>query len=78
MRCIMCVMIVNMYNTNMNTINITVRTDRLPTQYEIQKAICEREEAMMPYKAIEIPKMKYPKMKVDRINGHTFFGKLLP
>lgn len=62
----------------MQVVMIPVRTDRLPTQYEIQKAICEREEAMKPYKAIEIPKLNYPKMRMDRVTGHSFFSKLLP
>lgn len=29
------------------------------------------------YKAIEIPKMKYDLMAINRISGHTFFDKLI-
>jgi len=43
----------------MNQVFIPVPTNRLPTQFEIQRAICNRQEQLQPTPKVEIPKMEY-------------------
>lgn len=40
-----------------NNFNLLARA----TPYEVARAMCNREEAMQPYKPVAIPKMQYPK-----------------
>lgn len=61
-----------------NTINITIPLNGRVTSFEIERAKCIALEKRIPYKAIEIPKMKYDLMAINRVNGHSFFSKLLP
>jgi hypothetical protein len=43
----------------MNTILIPVRTDRLPTPYDVQRAICNRQE-QLERRLYEYPEMTTP------------------
>jgi hypothetical protein len=47
-----------MRNTNFNLL-------ARATPYEVARAMCNREEAMQPYKPVEIPKMQYPSNAKD-------------
>lgn len=79
MNYISSVMTVTIYSTNMNTINITVKTKGNITNYEIARAIENRRE-LLENKAINYPPIKNKKvdMKVDRVTAHSFFSKILP
>lgn len=79
MNYISSVMTVTIYSTNMNTINITVKTKGNITNYEIARAIENRRE-LLENKAINYPPIKHKNvdMKVNRVTTHSFFSKILP
>lgn len=61
----------------MNTININVPTRGNITNYDIARAIENRQE-LLENKAINYPPIKHKKMdmEVNRVVAHSFFEKL--